>query len=192
MRYAIVLVVLLLTGTAQAALIDYGSYNSDDVSGLDWLDFSATLGMNHADALANNSGWRYATEVEVEDLFFQSFVGYYETNSFNFSSTSDGAYADQAEDVDIYGGLFGVKTGRTVGFYEDDEGFIRLMGALKLSEYNSAVYGMGYDDTFAADYSSAVVGTYMVRVSMIPVPAAVWLFGSALAGLGWLGRRQTV
>jgi len=29
-------------------------------------------------------------------------------------------------------------------------------------------------------------------VSAIPVPAAVWLFGSALAGLGWLRRRQTV
>ncbi|WP_366057799.1 VPLPA-CTERM sorting domain-containing protein [Oceanicoccus sp.] len=25
----------------------------------------------------------------------------------------------------------------------------------------------------------------------MPVPAAVWLFGSALAGLGWLRRKQT-
>jgi hypothetical protein len=28
-------------------------------------------------------------------------------------------------------------------------------------------------------------------VSAIPIPAAVWLFASALAGLGWLRRRQT-
>jgi hypothetical protein len=28
-------------------------------------------------------------------------------------------------------------------------------------------------------------------VSAVPIPAAVWLFGSALAGLGWLRRRQT-
>ncbi|MGI9291616.1 MAG: VPLPA-CTERM sorting domain-containing protein, partial [Gammaproteobacteria bacterium] len=27
-------------------------------------------------------------------------------------------------------------------------------------------------------------------LSRVPVPAAVWLFGSALAGLGWLRRRQ--
>ena len=27
-------------------------------------------------------------------------------------------------------------------------------------------------------------------VSAVPVPAAVWLFGSALAGLGWLRRKQ--
>ena len=29
------------------------------------------------------------------------------------------------------------------------------------------------------------------EVSPIPIPAAVWLFGSALAGLGWIRRRQT-
>jgi hypothetical protein len=29
------------------------------------------------------------------------------------------------------------------------------------------------------------------RVTAVPVPAAVWLFGSALAGLGWFRRRQT-
>jgi hypothetical protein len=30
-----------------------------------------------------------------------------------------------------------------------------------------------------------------IVVNAVPVPAAVWLFGSALAGLGWLRRRQT-
>lgn len=29
-----------------------------------------------------------------------------------------------------------------------------------------------------------------VTVSAVPVPAAVWLFGSALAGLGWMRRKQ--
>jgi len=27
--------------------------------------------------------------------------------------------------------------------------------------------------------------------SIVPIPAAVWLFGSALAGLGWMRRKQT-
>jgi hypothetical protein len=30
------------------------------------------------------------------------------------------------------------------------------------------------------------------QISSVPVPAAVWLFGSALVGLGWLRRKQTV
>ena len=31
-----------------------------------------------------------------------------------------------------------------------------------------------------------------VSVQAVPIPAAVWLFGSALAGLGWMKRRKTV
>jgi len=30
-----------------------------------------------------------------------------------------------------------------------------------------------------------------ISVSAIPIPAAVWLFGSALAGLGWIRRKTT-
>jgi hypothetical protein len=41
--------------------------------------------------------------------------------------------------------------------------------------------------------SEAGVGTvYMVASSVVPIPAAAWLFGSALVGLGWLRRKQTV
>ena len=32
----------------------------------------------------------------------------------------------------------------------------------------------------------------LVGISEVPVPAAVWLFGSALAGLGWMRRKQSV
>jgi len=30
-----------------------------------------------------------------------------------------------------------------------------------------------------------------ITVQAVPIPAAVWLFGSALAGLGWMRRRQS-
>ena len=30
-----------------------------------------------------------------------------------------------------------------------------------------------------------------IQVSQVPVPAAAWLFGSALGGLGWMRRRKT-
>ena len=32
----------------------------------------------------------------------------------------------------------------------------------------------------------------VVLGAAVPVPAAVWLFGSALAGLGWMRRKQTI
>jgi hypothetical protein len=48
-------------------------------------------------------------------------------------------------------------------------------------EFNSQISG------FLAQDDGALTGT----VSAVPIPAAVWLFGSALAGLGWMRRRQT-
>ena len=32
--------------------------------------------------------------------------------------------------------------------------------------------------------------TGSVSASNVPIPAAIWLFGSALAGLGWMRRKQ--
>lgn len=32
----------------------------------------------------------------------------------------------------------------------------------------------------------------LVGAAAVPVPAAIWLFGSALAGLGWMGRKRVV
>jgi hypothetical protein len=48
-------------------------------------------------------------------------------------------------------------------------------------EFNSQISG------FLAQDDGALTGT----VSAVPIPAAVWLFGSALAGLGWMRRRKT-
>lgn len=39
-------------------------------------------------------------------------------------------------------------------------------------------------------YTSQVGAIY--ATSIVPIPAAVWLFGSALAGLGWMRRKQTL
>jgi hypothetical protein len=46
--------------------------------------------------------------------------------------------------------------------------------------------------TIATGATSTVYGTgwHELSVSAVPIPAAVWLFGSALAGLGVIGRRK--
>jgi len=49
-----------------------------------------------------------------------------------------------------------------------------------IEQCNSYTY-----DCFGSDIVSGTV-------SAVPVPAAVWLFGSALAGLGWLRRKRSV
>ena len=39
---------------------------------------------------------------------------------------------------------------------------------------------------------SAVLSLDNIAINVVPIPAAVWLFGSALAGLGWLRRKPAV
>jgi hypothetical protein len=45
--------------------------------------------------------------------------------------------------------------------------------------------------TATQTFLSFIPGAGLVAgVGVVPIPAAVWLFGSALAGLGWIGRKQ--
>ncbi len=58
---------------------------------------------------------------------------------------------------------------------------------LTVGTYN--VNQEGYVDYVSMTTSA---GTDVYNFSVVPIPAAAWLFGSALAGLGWLRRKQTV
>ncbi len=40
-------------------------------------------------------------------------------------------------------------------------------------------------------YNAAVAVDNIAVVTAVPIPAAAWLFGSALAGLGWMRRKQS-
>ncbi|MGI9308873.1 MAG: VPLPA-CTERM sorting domain-containing protein, partial [Gammaproteobacteria bacterium] len=46
--------------------------------------------------------------------------------------------------------------------------------------YQQLVDGTVMNDRIRGEFTS---------VSLVPLPAAVWLFGSALAGLGWMRRK---
>ena len=49
---------------------------------------------------------------------------------------------------------------------------------------------LGAAPDFAYSYDFSLVSGSVVA-TVVPIPAAVWLFGSALAGLGWMRRRST-
>ena len=46
------------------------------------------------------------------------------------------------------------------------------------------------NNAFTSSAANATTGSFLVRTSVVPIPAAVWLFGSALAGLGWYKRKS--
>ena len=63
----------------------------------------------------------------------------------------------------------------------DTSGLGEVYGlSFSLDSSDSGQFGINTSAYLAAD-----------NFSVVPVPAAVWLFGSALAGLGWMRRRRS-
>ena len=74
-------VTLILGATAQAALIDNGSFTTDDVSGLDWLDITETVNISFNDLVIQlGSGgayedWNLASHSDVQTLISDNISG---------------------------------------------------------------------------------------------------------------------
>lgn len=195
---------LICTTNVNAALIDNGYFTTDDVSGLDWLDLSETVDMSMTAAASNNPGWRLPTYAETVDLFNYVFDGYYHTHTNGSSSSIDpGHYVGLVEDTNLFIDLFGVTGTFDSGFAESSIGWYcyqdasfsclpSQIGATRIQDggfYGEryTVYGLGNEFGGLQDPLSPA-GVFLVRTSVIPVPAAVWLFGSGLLGLMGIAR----
>jgi len=114
-----------------------------------------------------------------------------EGNSFNLNSLDLSSYGFFPEDRSI----------TLTGFYTDG-GSISTVLTATTDPDNWTAYNFGDDwqNLQSLEFGALIgepsygqsIGFDNVVVSSVPVPAAVWLFGSALAGLGWMKRKQTV
>jgi hypothetical protein len=65
------------------------------------------------------------------------------------------------------------------------------------TSWQTQAFGAGWSNLDRVEFltplfvGSGTAALDNIVVSTVPVPAAVWLFGSALAGLGWMRRRKT-
>jgi len=185
--------------TANAALVDHGSYTTDTTSGLDWLKLSTTAGLSYTDSLTGNPGWRLATNMEVESLFGELFDGYYDTNGLGFSRDLDATtYSDQIADVANFFSLFGYTYQEpgfndvSLGFYQDEDEIWRIIGVADYDAGYTEIIGLEHysNQGFMARDGEENRGTLLVRTSIVPIPAAIWLLGSALFGLTWLRKKR--
>jgi len=201
-----------------AGFFDHGDYLTDTHSGLDWKDATLTVNRSYNDvssqlgAGGEFEGWRYATMNEFVSLI-KNYTGLtsipvdttillpagtaLELVTF-LGSTWDSPYQEQyGQSYEDYTG-YGLQDDRTYGMVVDD-GYTggSTWHAVPFVHYleNPArdleyVYAAGLFMTDAQ--TDNVTGSFLVRdtVSAVPVPAAVWLFGSAIAGLGFISRRK--
>lgn len=203
MRAAFFTLVFLLASPAHAALVDNESFTTDTVTGLDWLDLGYTVDMAILDAPVNNPGWRLATNSEIETLFGQLFPGFTSGSSgFCSSWAPAGCYAGQYQDafdfISLMQGPPSPGLNCLTGTYFDEDAAARAIGGCVYNDgsLRSEVYGTEYGGNYSSyvetgGNTASNTGAMLVRsTAYVPIPATVWLFGSALAGLGWLKRKQ--
>jgi hypothetical protein len=102
-------------------------------------------------------------------------------HSLDFLAGSLSASAGTIEVTGYYAGggsLATTLTASSAGFVWDSTVFDASWSGLGRVEFAAS----GLDSLAALDN---------LVVTAVPIPAAIWLFGSALAGLGWIRRAQT-
>ena len=175
----------------------------DTGSGLEWLDLTVTADFSY-DYVSNQlgvgqefEGWRYATAEEVTG-FWDAFGG--DSNYYNGLSTQNNGLFDLIAPYwgDLYCEQFGCSTGEGYSFAytidSSEDGFhnIALASDWILLDWHptedqiDSLYLEIIDHSAYFDTGSALVRD----ISTVPVPAAVWLFGSGLLGLIGLARRK--
>jgi len=109
----------------------------------------------------------------IDDLGVGGCGGCYAENTDVLIQAKDGAGELIAETTLLFAD--GGEGWRTVNFDSGWSNIATLELGISLVVSSESFYG-GYDN---------------IVVTAVPIPAAVWLFGSALAGLGWMRRKQT-
>ena len=199
---------LLASINASAAIIsvDWKSTGDklitrDTTSGLDWLDLTETNNMTY-DFVSSQldkggvfEGFRYATNPEVITLWANFHV--------NLSSGAISANAIVDHNVLVASAYLGnIIHDGVLGYTSRNQSlhsYFRL-GAYIYYAPNPATTTTTYYDTgtgynpflfSTSSTSSSYTGSYLVQASVIPVPSAIWLFGSGLIGLIGVARRKT-
>ena len=136
----LIILALLVSSPSQSALIktDYltvgdGLLLQESNQGLEWLNVLQTYDMTYAEAIANFTGFRVATQTEVEKMFFDVIPimdGQFTRGTIDGSY--DSSHASLVSQADTYTDLFGFvplsTEKRIYGNYIGDDGGYLMAG----------------------------------------------------------------
>jgi hypothetical protein len=177
MRHALAVILLFVVGSANAATIVYAP--DGDVTGIGGLDIGGTLYNVDFETGA------YSTFGGVEDFWTTQAEGVAAINTINALLNAN------------------LPANCEVNNSTSDSGSCTSFSAYRYSVNigaGNATHAASYVDFFDEPHEPWSIACTSCEVtnispvtawSVVPLPAAVWLFGSALAGLGWFRRRQT-
>jgi len=225
-RISIALLLLLsqlfLLNKAHALALDFidnGEYTTDTLSGLDWLDVTASV--NQSYSYVNSQlgtggaygGWRYATGDEFNQMItnytgidiasgvygvFSIPEGKIDNLHFLLGSTLDASHlVEYGQTYDQYHGYEeGGYHDYTYGIISDLNG-VKVWSAL-IYDYDVLLPDIEGDRTEThlashdIDYISTDLGSYLVRdtITAVPIPTSILLMGTAIFSLIGFSRNR--
>lgn len=204
----ILLLGYIFSGSVNAAIMDNGTYATDTLTGLDWLDVTASMGRSYDDVASqfglggDFEGWRFATSAEFVTLMVNA-TGLAATEIAN-------PYGYVLSNSDLMHNIVSILGNTCVDATCTDPYDIRYSygwvaipadghqgagnGELAIIfDYHDYPNGTGLDPNtlygYSPDYpgdgrhspTSEVLisrGSFLVRPSEVPIPAAFWLLAS--------------
>lgn len=194
-----------------AEFVDLSMSHLDLSTGLEWLNFTTLINGERTDLTMGRSveeseawfgpqGWRLAEYSEVVGLFDLFFPSFADSGDGTMLLDDEGnPTGDLVEARNSWLMSFGShvfsETGDldSIGLYLDENGIVQEMGVdMTTNPLTSTIYGLDYTEyTTGINEGFANRGVFMVRdFSVVPIPAAAWLFGSGLIALGAFARRK--
>jgi hypothetical protein len=194
-RFNLIGLTLLISGQAHAAIADFtdnGTYTTDTLSGLDWLDATESTNRSYDDISGqlmggDFDGWRYASAVEV-NTFWDNAGGTapYEGSAASAYWISDLQALWGVTSTDTSGGTITSVLTSTTTVSNTHQVSTMFLIATDPPAGSATLVDVSWFDSAPVE----VFGSALVRPSSVPVPAAIWLFGAALIGLVGFRKRK--
>lgn len=146
------------------------------------FDFGLTFDVDHSTTQTASTGYQYPdTLAETDQLFIAMFGDTYEAGGYSYCYSNNHCY--QASNA-IFGYDVDNDGLHNTAFITDDYQHNNT------GELRDGVAQLNRDQV-SPNVDQEVWGVALVRdASVVPVPAAVWLFGSGLIGLVGMARRK--
>ncbi len=185
------LMLFFLVASAEAALIDRGSgFIYDDVQDITWAQ---DANINGADIWDNQVAWAAG--------YSQTHTVYGTFDDWRLPTALNGDGSDPCSGAGCTGSemghLFNVDgiSSSSMGLFTNLQPYSYWSGTeyapytLNAWDFSFFFYNSGQGSSGKDYYYGYALAVRDGDVAAVPVPAAVWLFGSALGLLGWVRRR---
>ncbi len=165
------------------------SITIDSETGYEWLDLKESVGIGYNDMTAlfsvaggNYEGWRYATGAEVGAFW----------DSGGSNDCNCGAAGDWVLNVWSFWGPSYLSYEAEFITADSSNLFTHHFGSIATSGYpGSTPWAQVYEASVYDSANYIDMTNALVRKPVVPVPAAIWLFGTALIGLVGYGKRKS-